>query len=344
MMMNEFNLMIYAQSALLLTALAFVSWLFLRTRRLGRLQDDLVEDAIRDGCIWHRVYLMRGEGKKRWLRMLPYDFRGLLLESDQGIRLVGLKPDGEKLDQGWRREQVDISWQGNHMFAGGSLFWLRLEAGQQEWLVSSDIGMQANDSRRATADLWRKLVPGKVLPDEASEDFDLFSRPASVAALVLILVAAAYALVDGLLLNPLEALDWGYAMWGLPVLGLLVSLGGWFVLQKNRIPLRESMVLGMIGSICVSLAWLPAAKRLDEALASGPAQHYDYRLEENGRLVPVDENMPVIRFGNRKEYWQQFEIGSVHAFRFVHGPLGIWQLDHTERLEDIRAFYRQRKP
>ena len=330
-----------AQGLLLLAVLGYVLWFYMRSRRQEQWQNTLVSDAVNQGLLWHRVVLVKPENQRRWWRLLPYDCRGVLTDSGSHVSLMAIDSNGERLERVWSRRELAFRWYGNHLFAGGNLFWLQLIADSQAWLVAADTGLQALNSRQASADLLRYLDGENRLPPEALSEFDLFSNPASRWWLIFMAIGAAYSLTDGLLINPFEALDWGYCLWGVPVLIAVVTTGGMGWLKRRRVPVRESIVLAILAGTVMGVSWLPLVKRLDAALA-GPASLYDYRLEEKGILSPVTEGMPEIRFGNRKEYWQQFEAGSIHPFRFVHGPLGIWQLDHRELAPKMREFYNQR--
>ncbi len=63
-----------------------------------------------------------------------------------------------------------------------------------------------------------------------------------------------------------------------------------------------------------------------------------------GRFSPVEPGPPRLVFHGTIDYWEQFDVDSVHRFEPIHGPLRSWQLVHKELDAKFRAFYEAQKP
>jgi hypothetical protein len=334
--------LLIVQPLLIVLMIVFYLWFGWQMKKALRYQDSLVDEAMASGGLWHRVYI-NGEGRFRKIfKILAFESRGMLIDAGDSLRILGHLPNGQRLDQTFEKKSLTLNWLGNHGLGSANMYWIELTPPVGESLVlAADTGINTLSSRQTTADLWRQIAPSRPLPDEARQDFALEKNPASLVAVILLLLLLVYAVLDGLFLNDKEALDWGSSLWGLTI-GFLLPIPAWMLLSRARVPTRESLVLAMFCSLALEAAYFPAIKRIDEALARDGVQEYAYRQKENSRFEPVTEGMPVILFGNRKAYWQQFAVGSTHTFAMVRGPLGIWQLDHSKLAPKMRAFYQNR--
>jgi hypothetical protein len=112
-----------------------------------------------------------------------------------------------------------------------------------------------------------------------------------------------------------------------------------FFLIRGKVPSRESMVLSMLFVVALELSFLPVVKRVDQLLATDGAENYEYKLTKGANFEPLLAGPPVLKFPQVKEYWAQYDPGSVHRFVLVHGPLGLWQLDRSALNQQYHAFY-----
>ena len=309
-------------------------------RRARRAQDRLIDQLPPAASgRWFRVMLCRPAFFARWLRLQAFETRGLLVNADDHVRLLAEWPSGERLDRSLRKDALALQWVGNASLPSANLHWIRIGSGAQALLLTADTGLNAMPSREATADLWRQIAPPGALPVAAAHDFALEKHPATMTAMVALFALLLFAGVDGVVLNPFELLEGGLALWGVAAaagLALPVCVG----LLRLRVPGRESLGLAMLLGLAAALAWVPAIKRLDQWLAPEGVQSFAYRLGEDARFTPVEAGPPEIDFSNHRGYWAQYAQGSEHRFDLVHGPLGLWQLDHTPLRDAIRAYYR----
>jgi hypothetical protein len=327
--------------ALLLVLLAILGLAVWRMRHAKGAQDRLVAGLDPASARhWFRVAVTRPDKLRSLWKLWAFEARGVLVNGSDGVRVLAELPSGERLDRTWRRDELALRWVGNAGLGSANLHWLSIGAGERALLVTADTGMNAMQSREATADICRMLDPRLVLPESARRDFALEKDPSTLLPLCLFFAAIAYALVDGVVLDKHQVLDAGWTPWGLPVVLLVVlPVLAWQLARK--VPTREAATLTILLAGALVAAYFPALKRLDQALAGGARMHA-YRLEGNGMLAATPPGPPAIDYSRHAQYWDQFAIGSVHEFPLVHGPLGMWQVDRAGIEAKMRAFYQAR--
>ncbi|SMC27513.1 hypothetical protein SAMN02745857_02889 [Andreprevotia lacus DSM 23236] len=323
--------------------LALFVVLMRRVSQLKAAQQRVIEQlALGPDEQWHRVNIATTAQFKNLFKMQGFGAKGVAVIGKEGVRLLAEGPGGVKIDRQFALDPAQIRWWGNHGLGSSNLHWLQFGT-SDALMVSADTGMNALQSREATADLYRRLLGNAAPPQEALRDFALDKNPASRAVLAILALVAAYAVIDGGFANQMRLIQPR-----LPTLLLLsyplsiaVAILVYRWLSRANVPSRESILLCMLLGAACSGAWVPAAKRLDQALA-GPAASYAYKLQDEATLQPVDTTLPQLKFKREAAYWKQFETGSTHQFQLVHGPLGLWQLDTRELNNKTREFYRNR--
>lgn len=328
-----------------LVLLAFMGWLARRVQLSKQRQNALLDElAPGAGCRWFRVQVSRPETFSRYLKLLPFEGPGLLIDSGEVVRVVADLWNGQRLDQTMPKQSLQIEWAVGSPIAT-RLQCLRLKGSGSELMVGADVGMNAHASRDATADLFRSLQPGRPLPAQAVGDFALDGNRATAIATGVLFALLFFAGVDAMandheLLS--ETVFFAMPMFGelavLPLVGVLLALPLYPILRRQRVPVAESAGLTLLIALAMALAAVPAAKRLDQLLAP-EAQPVAYRLVGDTSLQPLQPGPPAGHFPELKSYWAQFERGSEHSFMLVHGPLGLWQLDRSPLHEKTRAFY-----
>ena len=292
-----------------------------------------------------RVYAARSAHFRRRMKIVGFEARAVLQASPEGVRVIGVFNDGQPFDWLYPRNDLALEWIGNPGLASSNLHWISLGRGDRQLMLSADTGFIAVQSREATADLCALIDPGYSLPTIARTEFALEKNPASLAAIVLFFSLLLFAALDGVLLNPYD-LVYSRGVVGLVALLLpssaVLAIPSYLLLTRNRVPSRESLVLSMVLLMGVACAIVPGMKRIDQWLSSGPLP-YEYRLVEGARLQPVRSGPPTLNFTRAREYWTQFEKNSIHSFDLIHGPLGLWQLDHSKMDEPFRRFYEERR-
>lgn len=325
--------------AFLLFSITLVVWVALKARRAKRLQDQLIAALDPDaGDAWFRVNVSRPAQFARLLKLLAFEARGILVNSADHVRILAVLPSGERIDRSFIKHELGLRWVGNAGLASFNLHWIGIGPVDGGLMVSADTGFNALQSREATADICRIIDPRFRLPGVALSEFALEKNPASLLAVLAFFGLLAFTFFDGVVWNQNELLEFGKAAWGTvaaPLLALPVYAG----LARRRVPSRESMTLAALIGLGVAGAYIPAIKRLDQWMAAGGAVPVAYRLGPNASLEPVSPGPPKINYSSRKEYWQQFKEGSIHHFDLTHGPLGLWQLDHTKLDGELKKFY-----
>lgn len=313
------------QLAFFLGLAIFAGWMLLQMRQARATQERLIDLLNADaGNAWFRVNLARPAHFTQHFKLLGFEARGLLINEAEQIRVLAELPDGERIDRCFAKQTLELRWLGNQGVASRNLYWIALGAGDDELRLAADTGLNALPSRQALADICRIIQPQVALPESAVSDFALETHPASRSCVLLFVALLALALLDGVLLNQHELLRVGAAGVGMPAM-MLAALPIHLWLSCCKVPGRESMGLALLVGIAAMLAYLPAAKRLDQFLG-GPAKTHEYRLSENAVFEALDPAAPTLRL-RAHPYWKQFEPGSVHTFELLNGPLGLWQLD-----------------
>jgi hypothetical protein len=327
---------------LLSAALLGFMWVAVRRERRMKKRQDALLDELLPGFTaqqrWFRVNVARQDFFARWTRLFGFEAKGLLIDQGDRLRIVAACHDGERLERQLPKTPDVIRWHGNTGLRAANLHWLELGSAPDVLRVSADTGMNALASREATADLMRALLPQQALDASARADFALEKHPAALAATVLALVLMVGALVDLTITEHQLLQPRSLFLVGLPA--ALLGLSLYPLLARRRVPARESWVLSGLTACGLAMAAPGAAMRLDQWLSAGPVAT-SYRLVEGARLQPVEPGPPEVTLTHVREYWQQFEPGSLHELDIVHGPLGLWQLDRSRLNAVTRAWYRR---
>lgn len=332
---------------LLLGIVLYVVW---RNRAMKKRQDALVQDL--EGKRYWRINMAREPFFKRWLRLMPFEAKGVLIDDGAQLRLRGFWLKGAKaFDVSVPKSDCQVEWLGNSTLRSGNLYWAKLTTMRWTLLFSADTGMYALPSREALADIFRSVFPQIPLDSSKTKDFALEKNPRSLTAAVVFLALLLFALIDSFVFNHFELIEAQMgSMLGKTIVVALIMAGVALLavllyrwLSKGHVPARESMVLTLMLTMSVVAALLPAAKRVDQLLASQPAQLYAYRMTTPGNLEPVDTKaqLPKLKFPRMQEYWAQFPAAQEHQIPLLRGPLGLWQLDHSVFDPPIIAFYKK---
>jgi hypothetical protein len=331
-------------------AVLLLVWIVLmqrRTRQQKQRQDALVS-SLKGQRFW-RVNLARPTFFQRWLRLLPFEAKGVLIDEDDHLRIKGHWSKGGSFDSRFPREFTQVEWLGNRSMKAGNLYWAQLTTPRGVLLFSADTGAYALPSREALSDIFRSAFPDHVLDDASTHDFALEKNPASVKAMAAFFALLFFGLIDTFVISRYELTDAQLGrILGSPLtwLGVALALGTlaplcYRYLSRASVPARESVALTMFVTMALVGAALPLAKRADQLLASSPTQQYSYRVTTPAHLEPVDtaQGLPRMRFPRAREYWAQYPEGSLYEIPFLRGPMGLWQLDHKAFDPPLVAFY-----
>lgn len=308
--------------------------------RTKRAQDELLQarQAELGARRWFRVNVSRPAAFRRVFKVLPFEGTGLLIDEEQQLRLVAVLRGGEHLERVVPKTPENLSWLGNAGPNAVHICWISFGHGDDAVMICADTGLNAHPSREASADLFRALLPGQPLPASALGGFALEKNRAALTVALIFVAVLCLSLLDlGLSEHELLSPPGVYLATGsLGLVGLLV----WPVLMRARVPCGESVVLALLLSAALAGGASRLALRLDQWLAGG-AVAIEYRLEGGARLVPVTPGPPAVSLPHVREYWDQFDAGTVHTLDIVHGPLGLWQLDRTRLNAATHAWYAQ---
>lgn len=336
-------------SVLVLAALGPALYIFFRNRAMKRRQDAMVEQ-LRGKRYW-RINFASATFFQRFLRILPFEAKGVLVDEGETFRIQGFwLKTGSAFESVVSKADCSVEWLGNRTLRSGNLYWARLTTPEGPFLFCSDTGMYALPSREALADIFRSAFPNFALTTTETTEFALEKNPRSLGAMVFFFVCLLFALLDSFVFSMYELTDAQIArilsqplvrpvgFIGLVVVGALL----YRFFSRGNIPSRESMVLAMMLCAVLTGTALPLLKRMDQALARQPTQNYTYVVTRIGHLEPKNASLglPEMRFPRAKEYWSQFPAGTEYQIPFLRGPMGLWQLDHTEFDPPIMEYYK----
>lgn len=334
-----------------LPLLAVMLYLFWRNRAMKKSQDMLAQEL--KGRHYWRINLARPAFYRSWLRFLPFEAKGVLIDDGERLCIKGFWVKGQRaFESTFDKKSATVQWLGNRHLRAGNLHWAQLTTPRGELLFCADTGMYALPSREALSDIFRSVFPDYVLDAQQTADFALEKNPASVRVIALFFALLLFSLIDTFVITRFELVDAQIARivaHPLTWLGVVGGGGAWMVLVYRHllgcgVPARESIVLGMFVTSALIGAALPLAKRADQWLASTPTQGYAYQITTPAHLEPVDPalGLPRMRFPRAREFWAQYPEGSEYQIPFLRGPLGLWQLDHTVFDPPLIAFYENR--
>lgn len=327
-----------AQVALFCVVLLILGYGVRHERRTKKLQQTLLDELQPDlaQLRWFRINLARQRFFDRRMKLLGYESKGLLIDQGDHLRIVAVQLDGQRVERVAPKVAGAVRWLGNMTLGAGNLHWLAVGEGSNAIMISADTGLNALASREATADMLRTVLPQQPLDPSAQRDFALEKNKATRIAVVALLAILMLTLFDMTvsehqLLKPRS----------LYPLGVVIGFAGLLaypLLTRRKVPAREAMVLS--GMLCAVLGGgvSSAALRMDQWLAGGSVPT-PYRLVGGARLQPVEPGPPEVSLPQVREYWAQFEPGSIHQLDIVHGPLGLWQLDRSRLNRITREWY-----
>lgn len=333
------DLLLSLQAILLLLSIALLVRILGKAKRTKHLQDRLVESLGRNAAdAWFRINLSRPAHFAKRLKLIGFEAKGLLVNSPDHIRILAEFDSGERIDRSVKKRDLGLRWIGNTGIASSNMHWIAVGPGDRPLYLSADTGFNALQSREATADICRIIDPQFRLPTVATNEFALEKNPGSLTVVAVLFLLLAFAFLDGIVLNHNQLLEFSWLTWTTPVSASLAVPAYWW-LTRLRVPSRESMTLTLLLGLAITTAYIPALKRADQFLSESGPTPFSYRLGPGAVLEPIAPGPPKVNYSRSKEYWEQFDEGSTHDFDLIHGPLGLWQLDHTKLDEKFHDFY-----
>jgi hypothetical protein len=172
-----------------------------------------------------------------------------------------------------------------------------------------------------------------------STAFALEKHPWTLACLVMLLLLAAYTIVDGfLLLGETYAVRPAYELFA--GAGLLAAIVVTRLLRSKGVPSVESAVVGVLTGAALGCALYPGLLRVNQWTDTLGLHAYAYRSQGDGRFTPVDDSLPDLHFDDHPDYWRQMGVGEDRDFELRRGWLGFYQVNLAPVLDAIAEFYR----
>jgi hypothetical protein len=293
--------------------------------------------------------------------------RERLLVDEVGICYVSPLPEFlQALRPSWRLQWSQIRQARVETSKMSSLFLiLKLDAGLVQrkiapfqWVVADHEPIGPVDPRK-----WRSLDPEAIrsllqlspitqnlaranielnldtLHSSVSTLFALEENPSTLLALVLFFGFGSYALIDGaFLIQEIYAERPFYEFYAVTGILLTITVGVW--LLRAQVPRAESLTLAALVGAGFAVALYPGLLRINAISDPSGLQKYAYVLESNRTFGAVGVGLPTLRFKRDREYWAQFEFGSIHHFELRKGGLGFYQLNMAPVYAAMKEFYR----
>ncbi len=169
------------------------------------------------------------------------------------------------------------------------------------------------------------------------QGYQLDENPLALAAVILFLLLAGYAFVDGLI-TPAE----GYI--SAPPYGLFAAVGigsallAGFLLLKGRVPRVEAMGVAVLLGVAAGFAMYPGFLRISYLSGDGVFALRTYVLAANTLLQPQDKSLPVFRGPLDTQYWADHMVGDQWKIYVRQGLLGVWSYRIKPLRDEIEDF------
>ena len=189
---------------------------------------------------------------------------------------------------------------------------------------------------------WRPRSPmERHRPARKDARHDLSAHVAPVVLMILMALAAVYAIVDSLMFLEEGLASWHGLVW-LPVAGALVILPLAALVLRSGYDRASALGLVALSWIVLSVCTYPLVIRYAQAVGEAP-QMVDYILKEPGVLEPDEPGWPsVYRFRRHHEYWESIPEGTTYPLEMRRAPGDIY-LVNVDRVYASKADYRRRQ-
>lgn len=297
---------------------------------------------------WYRVHYASEKRFRRWQKLFPWQATGIMFVNDQGISFCYQAKDKTESIIRFTPGQFELHWVGIRYLPNGAMPWFCLTVNNTKHYFTADSGMTIINARRLTTDVYQQIrlvFPqlGAPEPKNAASGFALEKNPFSFGAMILIAVLGLYAFIDYML--NLEVFVIKPEVADIVIISLLSVPIAYAVMQKAGVPFTEGMGLAILLGVMLGLAIPPAMLRINQITSDG-LQSYQYRLNPDLKLIPVDytgSDLPELHFPGDREYWEHFEEGSRHEFYLRKGEPGFYQLDMAPVYKKMRKYYIEKR-
>lgn len=297
---------------------------------------------------WFRVHYASTRRFRMWRKIFVWEASGIMFVDDRGISFHYMTEANSESVVQFEPGRFELNWIGVKFLPNGGMPWFCLTANNERHYFTADSGMTIVNALRLTTDIYNqiKLVfPEHEVVGNMNEDagFALEKNKYSLIAMALMVIFGLYALIDYML--NLEIFVVEPDLVGIVLLSLLISMISYIVMKIGKIPFTERLVLAVILGVVFGLATPPALLRLNQLTDSDGLRAYQYILNSELKLVPVEDQMsdlPVLHFPDNREYWGHFDENSQHEISLRKGGLGFYQVNMSPVYRDMRAYYKDK--
>lgn len=298
-------------------------------------------EQLKDGA-WFRVrYASRPRFESAW-KLVAWEAAGILLVGENEVTFYRCAASGKTEELVFAPDHTRAEWINSRFWPNGKLKWFRLDQNSQQHYFTSDTGTTVLNSDPTTRDIYMRVQ--MTLTGTASEaalfpphDFSLEKNPHTIAALVVLFGAMAYALGDTFVNTETYAETPLYLVYAGGALLAGVATLTW--LRGAGIPRNESLGISVLMGLVVGFALYPGLLRINQFTDTRGLQTYAYHLQDDLTLEPAHPELPELTFPGTREYWESLEPGSVHALQLRQGDLGFYQINMAPLYKKTRKFY-----
>jgi len=341
-------ILVFCNIGLLIALLVPILYLLRKFRSITRLLEELhLQISEGKGEIRAQVWINNDQERLRLWKIFPSKEVGIMVLGSDKVSLYSINFKGERTTRHFERSSLKTEWLGNQTMKDTNLQWFAICENESRIYVSAYTGLIALPSRQQTAEIYRNIA-GQHVQFQGMKEFALEKNTASLTTLIIIASVFAYAVVDGVFINPLEVV--GYPkniilFIALPFTTIcLLATAIYSFMIRFSVPARETLVLTMLFYFSLIIATLPLLQRIDTSITTKPMQSYDYLMVKEGVFEPVNKDLPKLKLKIKYDYWKQF--GENHKFNFLlqEGGLGMWQFDGRELDKDVEAYMKIHLP
>lgn len=339
------QMLIFCNIGLLISLLLPVLYLLRKFRSIARLLEELqLQIPEEKGEIRAQVWINNDQERRRLWKIFPSKEVGILVLGNDKISLYSVNLTGEHTTRQFERSSLKAEWLGNQTMKDANLQWFALCENESRTYISAYTGAVALPSRQQTAEIYRNIA-GQHVQFQGVKEFALEKNTASLTTLIIIASVLAYAVADGIFINPLEVVGYPKNIIILIVFPAtaicLLAAAIYSFMIRFSVPARETLVLTMLCIFSLILAALPLLQRIDTVITTKPMQTYDYHMVKEGIFEPDNKGLPKLKLKLRCDYWKQFSENHKFQFMLREGGIGMWQYDGRALDKDIEAYMKK---
>ena len=173
--------------------------------------------------------------------------------------------------------------------------------------------------------------------------FALEKNPVALGFVGLFFVSIVYAFIDAMIVNPetyvAPPFYTTYVMGG-----LALGLAAFWLMRASKVPMTEAIAVAVLSGGAFAAALYPGLLRINQFTDTEGLHTYKYKMVEPAYFIPIErDGLPELEFPHRhREFWSQYEAGSIQEFELRKGALEFYQINMQPIYDRINDFYEKK--